>query len=723
MGQIHILSDDISGKIAAGEVVERPASVIKELIENSIDAGSTVITVQIKDGGISYMRVTDNGTGMQKEDAELCFVRHATSKIQTADDLDAIYTLGFRGEAMASIAAVSKVDIYTKQHDSEEGFHIRAESGIVYPGESCGTPSGTSITVQNLFFNTPARMKFLKKNTTEAGYIADIVSRFILSHPEISIKFINGNKEQYFSPGNNKLEDCVYTVYGKDYAKNIIKIDYAVNNIRVSGVIGKNIISRPNRTYQSFFINGRYVKSPLIARAVEEAYKNQIMIGKFPMAVINIEINPSMIDINVHPTKLEVKFSNESDIYSAVYFTVKNALYNTMTIPEMKISKGTDNERDQTNRTAEFIDNEKLSENNVTDENKPDDNILNNNNISAVKQAQNMISSYIKPKKNDVLLFEDISDDNKADENNPESDGQNISDRVEENSGDDKPKENNSKNISRDILNETEENYDGYETKENNSESGGQNISDKSKNQESEPFFDFSDNSKDGEKSIIDVYFERMKEYKKGRSLRQNVPIDLINDGSEDYSIIGQIFDTYIIIQKNDEVLFIDQHAAHERLRYEMLKKEAKNRSISSQILLMPVIISLNPGEYGIYKENEELFENLGFKIEEFGQNSIAVRESPVMLEESELSALMSELITYAGQSKKEVVSEKYDRMMYTIACKGAIKAKHKMSREEIKKLVDDVFAMENINTCPHGRPIMISMSQKQVEKEFKRIV
>ena len=335
MGIINVLPKDVSNKIAAGEVVERPASVIKELIENSIDAGADKITVEIKKGGSIYMRVTDNGKGMNVDDACVCFLRHATSKIKTSEDLDAIYTLGFRGEALSSIGAVSKVTLYTKRK-GEEGVCVTCEGGEILSSSEAGLPDGTTMIVENLFYNTPARAKFLKKDATEAGYITDIVTKFIFAHPEISFKLIVNGKEQLFSAGDNKIENAIYTVYGRDYAKGSINVLYEDEGIKVSGIVGKGNIARPNRTYQSFFVNKRYIKSALIIRAVEEAYKNQIMIGKFPMAVLNIEINPGLIDINVHPTKMEVKFSDEKAIYRAVYYGVKNALYELPNVPQIE---------------------------------------------------------------------------------------------------------------------------------------------------------------------------------------------------------------------------------------------------------------------------------------------------------------------------------------------------------------------------------------------------
>ena len=336
MGKIHILDIETSNKIAAGEVVERPSSVIKELAENSIDAGATAITVEIKNGGTTYMRVTDNGSGMSEDDAKVCFLRHATSKISNGSDLEAIYTLGFRGEALSSIGAVSEVSLYTKRRDDETGICVSCKGGEILSSEDAGTPDGTTVVVENLFYNTPARLKFLKKDATEAGYITDVITRLVFAHPEISFRLIINGKEKIFSAGDSNLQNAVYTVYGKDFAKATIPVSHDTGKIKVSGLIGKGTVAVSKRTHQSFFVNNRYIKSPIIIRAVEEAYKNQIMIGKFPLAVLNVEISPEDIDINVHPTKLEVKFSDEREIYQAVYYGVKDALYAIPNVPKIE---------------------------------------------------------------------------------------------------------------------------------------------------------------------------------------------------------------------------------------------------------------------------------------------------------------------------------------------------------------------------------------------------
>lgn len=612
MGKINLLDVEISNKIAAGEVVERPASVVKELVENSIDAGATRIIVEIKNGGNTYIKVSDNGSGMEKDDATVAFLRHATSKIATADDLDAIYTLGFRGEALSSIGAVSMVDLYTKRAEDETGTHTMCEGGEIVSSEDAGIPNGTTFIVKNLFYNVPARMKFLKKDATEAGYITDIMTRFILAHPEISFTLISNHKTVLSSQGDGRLKNCIYAVYGKDYAAAMLKVDFKSENVSVIGLTGKGSTARPNRNYQSFFVNGRYIKSPLIMRAVEEAYKNQVMVGKFPVSVLNIGINPQMIDINVHPTKLEVKFSDENEIYRAVYNGVKEALYRIADIPEIKreVKKETPFktfERDVVSTVKEQI------------EIKPQMEIKPEPKVEIKKEL---------PKVSEPQFFERT-----------------------------------------------------FEKKE-------------------EP---------------IKVYKPVVEEIKKPEP-------EIKEEKTIEFKLVGQAFDTYIIIEQDDKMMIIDQHAAHERLKYEELIKEMENSKVYSQPMVVPAIVNLTAKELSIFKENTEFISSLGFEAEEFDDNSVIIRAVPASQTE-DVENLFVEIISQLDENKREVISDKRQRLLYTIACKSAIKANHRLSENEQKELVKSVLSLENINTCPHGRPIIVSMSKKEIEKEFKRVL
>ena len=666
MGIIHVLDTELSNKIAAGEVVERPASVAKELVENSIDAGATTITVELRNGGVSYLRVTDNGGGMSADDAKICFLRHATSKIKTDEDLDAIYTLGFRGEALSSIGAVAQVSLYTKQRDGE-GLCVTCCGGEILSSAEVGIPDGTSVIVESLFYNTPARLKFLKKDATEAGYITDIMTRFMFAHPEISFRLIVNGKEKLFSPGDSNLKNAVYTAYGKDYAKGMLEVDYEVNGVHVTGLIGKGNVSRPNRNYQSFFVNKRYIKSAMIFRAVEDAYKNQIMIGKFPVAVLNIEIDPKLMDINVHPTKLEVKFANEKDVRNAVYYGVKNALYALPNVPE--ISR-VDEETGEV-----FFERDK-----------------NEGQIDLGMMAENLpknLHEYPDKKTSRTKFKLNLSGDDEQDT------------------------------------------VGGDKTKGDTKQMYGDTIPER-KNIESDstkPFgrMRFNDVTLE-EPEIIKQKEDSEKPEKAKTQVKSetplSVPVAADNIFMEEYfRVAGQIFDTYIIVEKSGKMLLIDQHAAHERLKYEELKREMAQKQVMSQMLIEPVIVRLSAAEFSAFEECQGTLNTMGFECDVFGDSEVIVRGVPGDLEAGDVEEVLVSLITNSANSKSELITEDYERMLYTIACKAAIKANHRLSEKEMEELARRVFMMKNINTCPHGRPIVISMSKKEIEKEFKRIV
>ena len=666
MGVIHILDSEISNKIAAGEVVERPSSVVKELVENSIDAKSTHITVEIKNGGATYIRVIDNGCGMSIDDAKLCFLRHATSKIKTEEDLDAIYTLGFRGEAMSSIGAVAKVTLNTKRHEDCEGISVSCMGGEIISSDSAGLPDGTSIVVEDLFYNTPARRKFLKKDATEAGYITDIITKFIFAHPEISFRLIINDKEKLYSAGDNSLLNAVYTVYGKDYARHMKEVSYEYEGITVTGLIGTGNVSRPNRNYQSFFVNKRYIKSPLVIRAVEEAYKNQVMIGKFPVAVLNIEVNAELIDINVHPTKLEVKFSNERDIYHTVFYGIKNALYEEANVPEIKREDTfkRDNAKEQL-YISDMVKN--LPKNLENKEKKP---------LSVSEITKRPQVAEYNPKINPFI----------------------------ENSGTEKQK----------LCTGTGKTE--LPKKNTYVPSGNSSFVAEPKKEE----WSFNTDNSQRQEIVVENPTPLMTisdELKEEKEKTENVFID------EYFTIVGQVFNTYIIAEKNDEMLIIDQHAAHERLKYEELRRDMENKDVFSQILIEPVIVNMTGEEFGAFDANRGVFDEMGFECDDFGDNSVIIRSVPGEVDLGECEDLFLSLITEVLKSKKELITDKYQRLLYTIACKSAVKANARMSVKEMETLVRDVLRLKNINTCPHGRPIIITMSKKEIEKEFGRIV
>lgn len=650
MGKIHILDTEVTNKIAAGEVVERPLSIVKELVENSIDAGATHIAVEIKDGGISYIKVTDNGSGMSEEDAKICFLRHATSKISNGSDLEAIYTLGFRGEALSSIGAVSKIQLYTKQKSDNDGICVTCEGGEILSSAVSGVPDGTVIEVRDLFYNTPARRKFLKKASVEGGYISDIISRYIFAHPEISFKLIRDGKEILFSSGDNNMINAVYAVYGKDYAKNMLPVAYDFNGISVTGLVGKGTLSRANRNYETFLVNKRYIKSGLMIRALEEAYKNQIMIAKFPTAILNVEVPANSIDINVHPTKLECKFSQESDIYQAVYHAVKSALYALPNVPQIERSEDNEEEKQQvreyisenrgTQRSLEDIFREKLKE---TERKK--------------EEERNPVPTDAASKLDPFVLVKRAIEN--AEKNKGKSDkGIRVESPLHSDSG-----------------RSTQESIPQSDWKEY--------LAEQVKNAE------------EAENPFAEGYFR----------------------------IIGQLFDTYILVEKDDLMLMIDQHAAHERLNFEALKEELKERGVASQSILEPIEINLAVEEAEVYSDNEEMFYKLGFECSVGDNGKITITSIPGDISWSDGETLFFELLSQMSDMKQNVISDKAERLLYTISCKAAIKANMNLSEIEMYNLVRKVFALKNINTCPHGRPIVISMSKKEIEKDFKRIV
>lgn len=656
MGKIHVLETEVSNKIAAGEVVERPASVVKELVENSIDAGASLITVEIKKGGSMYIRVSDNGSGMSADDAKICFLRHATSKIQTSADLEAIYTLGFRGEALSSIGAVAKVELYTKREEDSVGICVHCDGGEIVSSEEAGIPDGTSITVNTLFYNTPARLKFLKKDATEAGYIKDIMTRFMFAHPEISFKLISDGKEKLFSPGDSSVKNAVYTAYGKDYANGILTVDYENGGVHVMGVVGKGTLGRPKRNYQSFFVNQRYVMSRTVTAALENAYKNQIMIGKFPMAVLNIVIDPALIDINVHPTKMEVKFSDEKAIYNAVYYGVMNALYAAPNVP--KIERETGDTKAQKGRKIFNLDRD------------------------------------TKIEKGKQLGFNEGTIKTPKTENNPPIVNKADLDFILPK----KPKEDRFDfTIHTKVASPKREMPSFAASKINDAPiapSVPQEETVKEEIKTAPPLIE--DDNQAGEETVFaDEYFK----------------------------IVGQVFDTYIIAEKGEEMMIIDQHAAHERLNYERLKEDMENKNAMSQILIEPVIVNVTASEMQAYRDNIELITGAGFESEEFGDDAIIIRAVPGEVEMGEVEDLMLELLSQGEELKKELITDRYQTLLYTIACKSAVKANMRMGAQEMEALVKKVLRLKNINTCPHGRPIIITMSKKEMEKEFKRIV
>lgn len=613
--KIQVLSKHVSDLIAAGEVVERPVSVVKELVENALDAGANYIVVETQRGGLASIRVTDNGSGIPSSDVETAFLRHATSKIQNAKDLESIATMGFRGEALSSIAAVSKIRLITRTEDVDEGVMLELEGGVIVDRQPVGCPVGTTFLVSDLFYNTPARLKFVKKDATEAGHISDLIDAMALAHPDVSFRLVQNGRESLHTAGDGDLQGTAYSVMGNDIAKHLLPVDYTSENMRISGLVGTGETCRTNRKSQLFFVNRRLVKSKLFYAAIDEAAQGVVVGKRYPVCMLNIELNPAQIDINVHPSKSEVKFSRENDVYHLMYWGIKNAFYQKPIVPEI-------------NLPGEAIAEE----------------------IRPQEKTPPVISHMPKTtvEKPPVPTFE--------------SKKENI-----------KPID----KISSFFSVEAEQ----------------------------LPAILRSDPAPREERNLTPA-----------RTLESSV---VVND--PEWRIVGQVFHTYIIAEKGEEMLIVDQHAAHERLKYEQLRKQ--EHAIISQELLQPLVLDFTKSEIVLLMQRAETFRALGFDFEEFGGNSIRFNRIPVSLTTSDVDSVIRELIDQLDAQRMVVESEFESRALFTIACKAAIKANQNLSEAEMKNLISDVLELGTINTCPHGRPITLKLTKRELEKHFKRIV
>lgn len=696
MGKINVLTEEVANMISAGEVVERPASVVKELVENSVDAGATSVTVEIKNGGMSYIRVTDNGGGIEKDDLKTAFLPHATSKIKNGADLAKIMTLGFRGEALASIAAVSSVEVFTKTKADNFGSLITVKGGKVLEEDETGCADGTTVIVRDLFFNTPARMKFLKKDSAETAYITDVMNKVILGNPSVAVKYISQSKT-VTSAGDGNLKNAIFAVYGADYAKNLIEVDYSDESIRVSGFIGNSQISRNTRAYQTFFINGRNFVSRALSAALSEGCKNTVMVGKFPFAVLNVEVNPAFVDVNVHPTKMEVRFSDDKKVFEAVYWAVKNALEKKRVVPEMKMP-----ERKLEKKKFDVPEGIKKS-------NQIDINLLRD--------------AFVKPKEsyraeNSEIKISDIKPDVKTEEIRTAKAEEHIN-------KEEKISDMQKSAPSTEIPNNGRVTIDDLKPKADT-----KTLNDEGKCYPDDEFVRTASGAETFESLKKDAENFGAKPH---TGAGANGAYDNVYDDEKitntelkagiDFRVVGQIFSTYIIVEKNGEMCVIDQHAAHERLYFEEFTEDYKNKSILSQIMLIPATVSLAPTLFETVSENKEFFASLGFEIDDFGDNVVIVRKIPAALEGCGIDGLIVEIAEILQNKSKVDLTDLSEISLHTMACKRAIKGNTPLSYKEMEDLVQKVYTLGNINTCPHGRPIEIKMSKKDLEKEFKRIV
>ena len=729
MGKIVLLDDSTINKIAAGEVIERPASVVKEVMENSIDAGATAITVEIRNGGISYIRVTDNGKGIMQDDLEIAFERHATSKLRSAEDLDDIKSMGFRGEALASIASIAKVTLDSKTADSYTGYEVVVEGGKILSKEEAGCANGTSITIENLFYNTPVRYKFLKKDFTESGYIEDVVTRIALVHPEIAVKLINTGKTVIQTSGNGEIKPVIYNIYGKEIADNLIDIDYTYDDIIVKGVIGKPVISRSNRSNQLFFVNNRFVKDKALSGAAEQAFKGFVTIGKHGFLVLNIDMDPRKVDVNVHPAKLEVRFQEETKIFKAIYHAIREGLLKGDLVADTESIDKIDEEK--TRYSTENINLNPKIENTGSSifRDMAEKSALNNSSTQDFKQP-NTFANDMKP----ITSSEDtFTTPSTTWQKNDESDDEKEK-KSEQTFEDVMAKLNRMQNVISAVKEDvtttdevaTSDNSNSFQTsatelpKIENQTSQSYNVNDTNFMEMYEKTFGISAKKEKKEEDTLDV----SQEFKpitaennvsvfEGESSYATKPV---------YKYIGIAFNTYIIIEMKSDLYIIDQHAAHERIMYEKIRQNYYNNDTKdSQLMLLPDIITLTHKEMGIYRDNKELFQRAGFMVEEFGENTVKLSGVPDVLLDLETKELfletLDEINTVARTAKQEIE----EKFISTVACKAAVKAHMVLERQEVIQLLDRLLQLPNPFTCPHGRPTAIKMTRNDIEKKFSR--
>ena len=673
MRKIAVLDQSTIDKIAAGEVVERPASVVKELVENAIDAGSTAITVEIKEGGISFIRVTDNGSGMEKSQVKLAFLRHATSKIEKVEDLLEIESLGFRGEALSSISAVAQVEMITKTAQSLTGIRYLIEGGMEKGLEEIGAPCGTTILVRNLFFNTPARAKFLKTSVTEAGYVSTYMEQLALSHAHISFKYMVNGQTKLHTSGNANLRDVIYSIYGREITRELIPIQWEQNGIKLDGFAGKPVIARGNRAFENYYINGRYVKSKIIMKAIEDAYKPYMMQHKYPFTMLHFQIDPQTLDVNVHPTKMELRFSDGEFIYNQAMNAVANALAHKELIPDVNL-----NEKEE--RDVKRFE-EKKAPRPEPFETKRKDVLEHQGERPGEKSAAalNTVSyRQIAPPKPSLVKEPDISDM--------------MPDWLKERK---KAEEENRKAF----LQPANGSKIPVSASETEKEKDSNTVPDSSK--------PVSDTRPVTAPKQLDFFGEKLLD-----------PASRLK-----HKLIGQLFDTYWLIEYNDHLYIIDQHAAHEKVLYEKTVKSLKDRDYSSQMVEPPIILTLNPNEEFLLNKYMEYFTRIGFEIEPFGGREFAVRAVPANLFSIAKKELLLEMID--GLSD-EIAAHNPDSIYEKIAsmsCKAAVKGGNHLSAMEANELIDQLLKLDNPYACPHGRPTIISMSRYELEKKFKRIV
>ena len=702
--KIAVLDQNTIDKIAAGEVVERPSSVVKELVENAIDAGATAITVEITDGGKKLIRITDNGSGMDAEQVPLAFLRHATSKIEKVEDLTHIASLGFRGEALSSIAAVSQVELITKTPSGISGTRYVIEGGKEQSLEEMGAPEGTTFLIRNLFYNTPARSKFLKSDMTEAGYINTLMEQLALSHPEISFKYIQNRQVKLSSSGNYSVKDVIYSVYGREIAKALLDVSYENDFMKIEGFVGKPEISRGNRTFENYYINGRYVKNKIITKAIEDGYKGLVMQHKFPFVSLRIEMDGNDLDVNVHPAKREVRFARETEVYTAIYETVRKVLTHRELIPQVSVGKD-----EPTSRT------EQIKPGNIPEP-------------FEVKRRQEMyghpnrtanIASHAAPTASEVRSTAPVpSIPYNKPTNGTASYGSAESAHNSSASSADKYKRvdslrENPVYESQPFTKEEEEMFSG-------TLKDGRNENSVAETADYEVISEKPDESAPPEVDNEPIKSQEQEPPKQLELFEERL---LAPESRSRHRLIGQLFDTYWLVQFEDNFYIIDQHAAHEKVYYERFVKQFQSQNIQSQYVSPPLIVSLSLEEENLLKANKKYFRDFGFEIEPFGGREYSISAVPSSLLGMTEEELFLEMLDHLTADGSKDAFEIFASRLATMACKAAVKGNHSMSPQEADKLIDELLTLENPYNCPHGRPTIIAMSKTEIEKKFKRIV
>ncbi len=670
MATINILDHQTIDKIAAGEMVERPSSVVKELVENAIDAGADAVTVEIRDGGTSLIRVTDNGGGIEKSQVRNAFLRHATSKITSADDLTDLVSLGFRGEALASIAAVSMVELITKVPEDLTGIRYVIEGGLEKEQEEIGAPEGTTILVRNLFFNTPPRKKFLKQPQTEGSYVADLMEHLALSNPQVSFKFILNGQTRFYTTGNNELREIIYRIYGKDMAAQLLPFSWQGEGMAVSGFLGKPVINRANRNYEIFYINGRYIKSSMISKAIEEGYREYLMQHKFPFCVLHFRIDTKRIDVNVHPTKMEVRIADGPAFYEAVREAIHDALGRQEMIPEVSLA-------DRQEQAKERAD-EKSAR--MRDAALPVPEPFERRRIAEMPESERKIQN--------AGALRHTASDNTG--------------RMEQRRTDYEITTGERGDPSRNTIHSPA----AYHT-----DKGSGSFQDETAAKPAAVALPEDTVLPPAEPAAQSVQMELFADKILSEPARQR------------FELIGQIFDTYWLISYEDKLLIIDQHAAHEKIKYERFMKRFREHAIVSQTMNPPVVVTLTGKERACYLGHAGDFEALGFQIEEFGGSEYAIRGVPMDLYGYEEKTLFQEILDELAGESVTGTPESIRMRIATMACKAAVKGNMRLDRQEAERLIDELLTLDNPYHCPHGRPTVISMSKYELEKKFKRIV